>query len=239
MPTGYYAEVAAENDVASGAIYDRGVYVYASGQLGPFNDDYGRSICENFLVKEMPDFVPAKILDMGCTVGHSTLPYAEYFPEAEIHAIDVGAPVLRYAHARAQILGTTVHFSQQNAEHTSFPDGSFDLVVSHILLHETNTAALRNIIAECHRLLAPGGVMIHAEVPQYEGLDPFTQFLADWDTYNNNEPFWGAMHDADLEQLAVDAGFARDRVRTAAVPTGRRLQTGARVGQLALTVAQR
>ena len=51
---------------------------------------------------EVPEFKPASILDCGCTVGHNTLPWAETFPEAQVTAIDVAAPVLRYAHARAE-----------------------------------------------------------------------------------------------------------------------------------------
>src|SRR5262249_55836013 len=89
MPTGYWAEYG-EDDVAAGAIYDRGVYVYAQGQLGPLNDNYGWTICDNFLRAQHPDFSPRRILDMGCTVGHSTLPYKETYPDAEVCGIDVG-----------------------------------------------------------------------------------------------------------------------------------------------------
>jgi 2-polyprenyl-3-methyl-5-hydroxy-6-metoxy-1,4-benzoquinol methylase len=247
MPTGYWDVATDGYDVAAGAMYDRGVYLYALGQSGPLGDSRGRSIVFNFFAEELPDLRPKRILDMGCTVGHSLLPYAELYPDAEIHGIDVGPGVLRYAHARAESLGRKVHFSQQNAEHTDFPDGHFDLITSHILLHETSRSALRNIFAECHRLLAPGGYMMHAEVPQYEDVDPFTQFMLDYDTYYNNEPFWGAMHDTDLTRVAVDAGFSADRVRSAFVASGRRegadrtgkAGSGKAAGQLQLTVAQR
>jgi ubiquinone/menaquinone biosynthesis C-methylase UbiE len=144
---------------------------------------------------------------MGCAVGHSTVPYAQAFPDAQVHAIDVAAPMLRYAHARAEDLGATVHFSQQNAERTDFADGSFDLIVSHILLHETSNRALQNIIAECHRLLAPGGMMVHAETPPYKDLDAFDAFMLDWDTRNNNEPFWARSHEVELKDLSRRGGF--------------------------------
>ncbi len=127
--------------------------------------------------------------------------------------------MLRYGHARAEALGYPIHFSQQNGEALDFEDGSFDLIVSHILIHETSAKALRKIVAECHRLLAPGGMMFHADVPQYEGMEDFDAFMLDWDTYNNNEPFWGGVHDMDLEQLAVDAGFSRDKVMQALAPS--------------------
>ena len=186
QPGGYHTELAPD-DVAAGATYDRAVYLYAMGRLGALNDEMGQSVVLH-LTEQYPDFRPARILDMGCTVGHSTLPYVDAYPDADVCAIDVGAPVLRYAHARAEALGKRVHFSQQNAEHTDFADASFDLIVSHILLHETSSAAIRRVMRECHRLLKPGGLMLHQEVPQYEGMPPYEAFILDWDTYNNNEP---------------------------------------------------
>jgi len=161
-----------------------------------------------WLKQAHPDFKPSKILDLGCAVGHSTLPYASGFPEAEVHAVDVAAPMLRYAHARAAAKGLDVHFSQQNAEVMNFADNSFDLVVSHILLHETSSKAIKNIISECHRVLKPGGWMLHVETPPYEGMSPFDTFLFDWDSENNNEPFWRKSHLLDLNELAKQGGFS-------------------------------
>lgn len=240
MPGGYRGEYGVD-DVFVGALYDRGVYVYAMGQMGELNDDYGQSIVANYLRPRHPEFVPDRILDMGCTVGNATLPYLDAFPDAEMHAIDLGAPVIRYGHARAEALGKAVHFSQQNAEHTDFPDGHFDLIVSHIVIHEMSPAALRTMFAECHRLLAPGGIMIHADFPGYAGLDALTQSMIDWDTYNNHEPLWGPMRDMNLSAETVAAGFDGARVTELAVPTGRILQSGksSKTGQLWLLIGER
>ena len=238
MPGGYRGEYT-DDDVSAGAVFDRGVYVYAMGQMGALNDDYGQSICQNFLAVSHPEFSPWRILDMGCTSGNSTLPYVEAFPEAEVHAIDLGAPVLRYAHARAELLGRAVHFSQQNAECTDFGDASFDLIVSHIVIHEIAPAALRRTLAECRRLLAPGGLMVHGDFAGYAGVDPVTQAMIDWDTYNNHEPFWGPMRDMDLVAESVSAGFDDGMVSIETVPTGRVLQTDKQQrGQLTLLVGR-
>ncbi|MGC5331149.1 methyltransferase domain-containing protein [Micromonospora sp. DT62] len=249
MPGGYRGEYAAD-DLTAGALYDRGVYVYAMGQMGALNDDYGQSVVNNYLRKEHRDFRPRRILEIGCGVGNSTLPYVDAYPDAEVHGVDVGAALLRYGHARAESLGRKVHFAQQNAEATTFPAGHFDLIVSHILLHEVPPDAVRAILRECHRLLAPGGMMIHADFPGYAGLDPLVQFLIDWDTWNNNEPFWGPMRDMDLVQAARDAGFTgdcselsckRECVEEVTTPTGRILQSGERrrSGSLSLLVGRR
>ncbi len=210
MPGGYSTDLA-DGDVFSGALYDRGAFIYTDGLLGPHMEGSGLSVVR-FLKMQFPDLKPRRILELGCTTGATASVLSRAYPDAEIHAIDVGAALLRYAHARAEALGATIQFSQQNAEHTNFDDGSFDLVVTNALLHETAHQAIHNIIGECHRVLRTGGVMVHAEQPQFEGMDLFKAFTHDWDSYNNNEPFWGAVHDLDLEALAVGAGFGRDDV---------------------------
>lgn len=216
MPGGYASEIDGQ-DIAQGAIYDRGVYLYAMGYMGPDNDDMGRSVC-NYIKRRMPGFQPKRILDMGCTVGHSTVPFKEQFPDADVIGIDVGGPCVRYAHARAKALGHDVSFMQRSAEDTGFEAGSFDLVVSHILLHETSGQAMPRIFRECHRLLKPGGLMIHADLPPFDLMDPFTQFILDNETYYNNEPFWGAMRDKDQIAMARDAGFPAETIRFDTAP---------------------
>jgi SAM-dependent methyltransferase len=216
MPGGY-AESRHANDFAAGALYDRGVYLYTLGYTGPFNDDLGRSVC-NYIKRNLKGFEPTRILDMGCTVGHSTLPYKELFPDAKVVGIDVAGPQVRYAHLRAASLGYDVDFVQQNAEKTDFPDESFDLIVSHILLHETSGKAMPAIFRECHRLLKPGGYMIHADLPPFDLMDEFTKFILDNETYFNNEPFWGAMREIDQVKLAIDSGFPAETIRFDTAP---------------------
>jgi ubiquinone/menaquinone biosynthesis C-methylase UbiE len=175
-------------------------------KFGLFLEYQGRATLA-YIKERYPDINPKRILDLGCTIGNSTLPYVDAFPDAEIYAIDVGAPSLRYAHARAECFGKKVHYMQQSAEGTEFPDGHFDLVVSHGLLHETATQATKNILKEANRLLAPGGVTMHAD-PQFDiGLNLHDQFMHDWDTRNNAEPYWGKLHDLEPRDLMRDAGF--------------------------------
>ena len=216
MPGGYVTEES-DADVAAGALYDRGVYLYSMGMMGPDNDDMGRSVC-NYVMRNLDGFAPTAILDMGCTVGHSTLPYKEAFPNAEVTGIDVGGPCVRYAHARAAAKGLEVGFMQRDASATGFEDESFDLIVSHILLHETSGKAMPEVFKECQRLLKPGGYMIHADLPPFHKMGPFMQFILDNETYFNNEPFWGAMRDLDQEKMARDAGFAAETVRFDSAP---------------------
>jgi 2-polyprenyl-3-methyl-5-hydroxy-6-metoxy-1,4-benzoquinol methylase len=203
QPGGYHGEFV-DDDVAAGAIYDCGLGIYLQGAAGDANQAMGELLL-SFLGARHPQFVPARMLDLGCGIGNSTLPWTRAFPQAEVHAIDVAAPLLRYGHARAEAMGVAVHFSQQNAERTSFADASFDLVVSHLMLHETSRSALPRIVAECRRLLRPGGLMLHLEVPR--GSTPFQQFMYNWEAWNNNETFAVHMTGLDLAGLATGAGF--------------------------------
>lgn len=209
VPLSYYEELG-EDDVYAGARADIGSYAYSRGLRGLYNDDKGLSGAK-FLKEYFPDLDPRKILDLGCMSGNSTVPYVDAFPDAVVHAIDLGAPQLRYAHARAESMGKQIHFSQQNAESMKFEDGSFDLVVSHILFHETSRQAILNILREVKRVLKPDGVFLHVEVPVRRET-PFAQFLANWDSWYNNEPFWGILARTDIRALAVEAGFDEERI---------------------------
>ena len=202
MPGGYGHDMS-----AIGAVYDRGVYLYMSGLMGPLNDAVGQ-LAAAYLQRTHPTFEPARILDLGCGVGHATLPYVDRFATAEVHGLDAGAGLLRYAHSRAESLGKPVHFRQGNAERTSYADASFDLVASHIFLHETSTRALPAVLHECWRLLRPGGIMLHVDQPRFDDADPYATFLQENETFYNNEPFWRKYRRIDLGVVAEAAGFA-------------------------------
>jgi ubiquinone/menaquinone biosynthesis C-methylase UbiE len=233
MAGSYHTETA-DDDFRAGAIYDRfsSTYHYYSA-AGWRNDLRGHTLASH-VVSMYPDLEVKRVLDIGCAVGTTTTALAEDFPEAEIHAIDIGAPMLRYAFARAEALGHGIHFSQQNAEQTDFPDGYFDLVVSAVTLHETSLAALRNILAECRRILRPGGVMVHMEIPaRYDELGLWEQVRADFESHYNNEPFMIGVSRVDFDALCREAGFAPENIQVGfrdGTPKMVRTDTGFRAG---------
>lgn len=199
------------DDVAQGAVVSFGNKVF-SGQH-PYRKRagvVGESIAY-WIRKKYPSFRPRRILDLGTTSGKNLLPYCTAFPQAEIYGIDVAAPVLRYGHALAEYEGLAVHFSQQHAEHTDFPDGYFDLVVSSFFFHEVALKATRKILSECKRLLASRGLMVHMELPDEASVPPYENFFWNWDTRNNNEPWYTAFRAEDPVALCITAGFDASR----------------------------
>lgn len=207
MPGNFHTELASD-DVFAGAMYDASVFVYSQGNYGEYNDAVGDFVSA-FIAEHYPDVKPKRILDIGCGIANSALAYAKAFPDAELYGIDVAAPSLRYGHARAETLGVPIHLSQQNAECTNFPDGHFDLILSHVVLHETSHKALPRIFRECYRLLSEGGLTLHADTPlNYKYIkDPFDRFLNDWNSYYLNEPFWGGIQRLDLSAMMETVGF--------------------------------
>jgi ubiquinone/menaquinone biosynthesis C-methylase UbiE len=216
-PGWVHAEHTAD-DVAQGAVVAFGGKVFTGHH--PYRKRPGvvaESIA-HWLKATRPGFAPRRILDMATTSGKNLLPYKTAFPNAEAHGIDVGAPVLRYGHALAEHEGIAVHFSQQNAEATDFPDGHFDLIVSSFFLHEIPLKATQRVLRECHRLLAPGGVMVHMELPDEASVSAYENFFWNWDTFNNNEPHYTRFREQDPIALCAEAGFARDRCFKQLIP---------------------
>ncbi|MBX2846764.1 MAG: class I SAM-dependent methyltransferase [Acidiferrobacterales bacterium] len=218
MPGSYYTELI-DADVAPAANYDLGFFATTGGSIGALCDGAGMAVA-NWVKQHHPDFQPKRMLDIGVAAGHSLVPIAKVFPQTQFIAIDVSAPMLRYAHARAKSLGVdNIKFIQMSGEDLSrFDDESFDWVQSSIFLHELSGKSLPKILAESYRVLAKGGLTLHLEQPQYSDDMPiFEQFMRDWDAYNNNEPFWSAMHATDLDAELETSGFDRDAIFHASI----------------------
>ncbi|OBX17828.1 SAM-dependent methyltransferase [Erythrobacter sp. QSSC1-22B] len=218
QPGGYHS-VERAGDVVAGANYDIGIFATTGGALGGLNDGGGQAVVE-WAQRERPEWQPKRILDIGATVGHNAVPIAQAYPDAEVVAIDTAGASLRYGAARAAAMGVTnIRFVQASGEDLSrWDDGHFDWVQTTMFLHELSAKALPRLLAEANRVLAPGGLILHIEQPQYSDDMPlFEQFMRDWDAFNNNEPFWTAMHAQDLKQVMAEAGFPRDSQFTVGV----------------------
>lgn len=164
-----------------------------------------------YLSELIPNFQPTRILDIGCSAGASTLTMAMQFPQAEIHGIDISSSMVRCAHALAVALDLPIHYHQMDASHTTFPDGSFDLIVSDIVFHELPNPIRRKVILECSRLLASGGIMAHIEGGTY--MAPTNIFQMLWresDIHTNNEWYVGKTIIHQLESYIHEAGLSTE-----------------------------
>ncbi len=198
------------NDVSPGLRYIGASMIYAvgKGQQQAAGDGRAHLLLAQ-LRERFPDLKsPLRILDLGCGIGVHSQAIAREFPDAEYHGVDVAAGLLRFGHLIAEERGVPIHFHQRDAAHTGFEPGSFDLVISNILFHETNSARLPQILRECRRVLRPGGAMLHVDVAtQPVRLPVEDQVMNDWQVRWNGEPFWTAFAERDMQREIVAAGF--------------------------------
>ncbi|MEM7741963.1 MAG: methyltransferase domain-containing protein [Pseudomonadota bacterium] len=224
QPGGY---ISAENDqdLNAARVYSGTIEIYRNAKaMGDGSkagsDSIGLFTAQTFK-KHFPQKQPLRILDIGCGTGEQTLAFKRSFPEAEVHGLDTSAPFVRYAHAWAESEGVEIIFHQANAQATDFPDGYFDLIVSHIVFHETSHKVLPEVMKEAYRLLAPGGVFLNLDVPyQPEATPLLKQVTNHWQVRHNGEPFWTGFIQTDLKAQLSDAGFDQDDILYVYEPLG-------------------
>lgn len=224
QPGGYFA-AAHPQDLMAPLIYFGTIELYRAAKGLSANAPVGEPGIGRFIAgvvrRRYPDLRPRRILDLGCGPGIETLALCEAFPDAEVHGLDLSAPFVRFAHAWAEDAGQAVHYRQADAQRTGYPDGHFDLIVSHILFHETWHDQVPRILAEARRLLAPGGVLLAADVPYQPSRMPITkQVTNDWQVRNNGEPFWTGFADTDVRAALLAAGFGPDEAVADYEPLG-------------------
>jgi SAM-dependent methyltransferase len=99
-----------------------------------------------------------RVLEYGCGPGSSAFDLARR--GARVVGIDISPVAIEIARERARAEGLEIEFQAMDAERTTFPDHSFDLIVGGGILHHLD---LDRAYAEIARLLAPGGRAIFIE----------------------------------------------------------------------------
>lgn len=96
-----------------------------------------------------------KLLDAGCGYGHDV----PYFVRrgATVYGIDPSKKMIALARKRNPAV---INLSVQPLQRTTFPNNSFDVVVSKYALH--NVINLQQAFQELHRMLKPKGMLIFA-----------------------------------------------------------------------------
>jgi ubiquinone/menaquinone biosynthesis C-methylase UbiE len=104
---------------------------------------------------------PGRILDVGCGTGYLLGRLAARAPQAEVLAgIDAAPAMIEVATAAGA--DARLSFVVGTAERLPWPEASFDLVVSTTSFD--HWADQRARLAECARVLAPGGCLVLADL---------------------------------------------------------------------------
>jgi ubiquinone/menaquinone biosynthesis C-methylase UbiE len=194
------------SEALAGLYYDSGLKVFLGGAAD--NDQMAKFIA---MGAAMPDDGQVeRILDLGVGPGSSSTALKEKHPDAEVWAIDLGAPMVRYAHLRAIEANADVHFRQMAAEDLDFPDNHFDAALAVLLFHELPIPVSKEVIAEVYRVLRPGGKFTLLDFPGSKTSDLYSMFFAQMDALDNVEPYLPEYRRSNVEDLLVEAGFELD-----------------------------
>lgn len=116
------------------------------------------------VLAHLPYLGGCRCLELGCGSGAGALIIKHYTGCDTLMSVDIDPAMVkrarRYtAHTQswnANISRYGISFAVEDAQHLSFESGDFDAVVHFFVLD--HIAGWRNVVAEVHRVLRPGGV---------------------------------------------------------------------------------
>jgi ubiquinone/menaquinone biosynthesis C-methylase UbiE len=174
------------------------------------------------LLSEQPEEIRAslhEVADLACGPGGWALDLAFTHPKARVSAVDISETMIRYAQTQAAELGlANTEFRVMDVTRPlDFPDSDFDLVNARYIFSFMPARRWPGFLAECLRVLRPGGILRLTECevavtnsPAYQrifsiGLQAMVQhgltFSIDGQHMGVLSALGRLMKDAGLEQL--------------------------------------
>jgi len=98
-----------------------------------------------------------RVLEIGCGTGNLALLVKRLHPNAEVVGLDPDARALARARRKCERRGLDVQLDRGFAEELSYPDGSFDRVLSAFMFHHLGPDEKEAVLREVRRVLKPGG----------------------------------------------------------------------------------
>ncbi len=140
-----------------------------------------------------------RVLDVGCGTGTLALEAARYTgKEGRVVGIDPSEQQIARARSKETRHDVPVDFQTGVIEQLPFPDQTFDVVLSTLMMHHLPADIKRRGLAEIVRVLKPGGRLVIADFkPRQERQGRAARFHA------------GGSGMQDLAAMVTDAGFER------------------------------
>ncbi len=132
------------------------------------------------LLAYLGDLSGKKVLHVGSGTGTLAVMMKQAYPASDITGLDGDPQILSIARSKAARHGLDIRFSEAMSYAMPYPDGSFDFVLTSLMLHHLDGNSKRRTVAEMYRVLRPGGLMFGidfaaARGPLGRGLKPLTR----------------------------------------------------------------
>jgi ubiquinone/menaquinone biosynthesis C-methylase UbiE len=137
------------------------------------------------------------VLDVGCGTGTLAMEAARRVGRAgRVAGVDPGTEQIARARAKAARRHVPIEFQIGVIEQLPFPDQTFDVVLSTLMMHHLPASLKRQGLAEIARVLKPGGLLVIADFKRkQERQGQAVRFHA------------GGSSMQDLAALVKEAGF--------------------------------
>jgi ubiquinone/menaquinone biosynthesis C-methylase UbiE len=111
------------------------------------------------------------VLDVGCGTGDLTLAAKRQTGQnGKVYGIDAASEMVEVARSKAIKAGIEVDFRPGLIESLPFPDDSFDVVLSSLMMHHLPADVKQKGLREINRLLKPGGHLFVVDMQRPVGL---------------------------------------------------------------------
>src|ERR671939_1593302 len=118
-----------------------------------------------------------KVLDVGCGTGTLAIALKSSVGTSEVHGIDASPEMIEVAKEKAAKTGSDIDFQVALIEAIPFPDATFDLVTSSLMLHHLPDDLKRRGLAEIRRVLKLDGRFVAVDFAA-QGHGPLGHLLA-------------------------------------------------------------
>lgn len=101
------------------------------------------------------------VLDVGCGTGSLAILAKQQVGDGGlVHGVDASPEMIARARAKARAAGVEIAFAEAAIQSLPFPDASFDVVLSTLMLHHVPDGARRQAVREIKRVLRPNGRLL-------------------------------------------------------------------------------
>ncbi|HEX8869794.1 MAG TPA: methyltransferase domain-containing protein [Lentzea sp.] len=104
-----------------------------------------------------------RVLDVGCGTGNLLRATGKRHRNVSLTGMDPDLKMLARAESKIRRAGLAARLDRGFAQELAFPDDSFDVVFSSLMLHHLDTASKDEMLAQVRRVLRPNGVLVLAD----------------------------------------------------------------------------